>query len=148
MADLAAVRGLDGRFLRGDAGAGLLAAVERGRRLPAAELVTPPADEVPKELRPAVALAMAWTAQLARDEAVDASLLATRSDVVAFLRDEADARLASGWRAELAGRALRALLDGDAALAFDGRGGLVLEVRSREAYGDRPGDAGGGAPPV
>jgi ribonuclease D len=130
-AELATVRGLDGRYLRGDAVPDLLAAVERGRRLPADQLQTPPADEVPKELRPAVALAMAWTAQLSRDVAVDATLLATRSDLVAFLRGDPTARLASGWRAELAGTALRRLVGGDAALAFDGHGRLVIEARSR-----------------
>jgi ribonuclease D len=138
-ADLAAVRGLESRFLRGDAGAGLLAAIERGRSLPAADIQAPPADEVPKELRPAVALAMAWTAQLARDEAVDTTLLATRSDVVAFLRDDPAARLGVGWRAELAGTALRQLLTGEASLAFDGHGGLVLEARSRRPLGSPPG---------
>jgi ribonuclease D len=138
-ADLAAVRGLESRFLRGDAGAGLLAAIERGRSLPAADIQAPPADEVPKELRPAVALAMAWTAQLARDEAVDTTLLATRSDVVAFLRDDPAARLGVGWRAELAGTALRQLLTGEASLAFDGHGGLVLEARSHRPLGSPPG---------
>jgi ribonuclease D len=134
--ELTGVRGLDGRYLRGDAIAELLAAVERGRRLPPEQLRTPPADEVPKELRPAVALAMAWTAQLARDVAVDATLLATRSDLVAFLRGDPTARLASGWRAELAGTALRRLVGGDAALAFDGHGRLVIEARSRRSLDD------------
>jgi ribonuclease D len=131
MKELEAVRGLDGRYLRGEAGPDLLAAVQRGRRLPPEELELPPADEVPKELRPAIALAMAWTAQLARDAAVDTTLLATRSDLVAFLRDEPRARRATGWRADLVGAGLRRLIGGDAALAFDGHGGLVLESRSR-----------------
>jgi ribonuclease D len=131
--ELAGVRGLDSRYLRAGAGAELLAAIERGRRLPADELLLPPVDEVPKELRPAVALAMAWTAQLARDAAVDTALFATRSDLVAFLRDDPAARLAAGWRAELAGTVLRQLVNGEAALAFDGRGGLVVEARSRRS---------------
>jgi ribonuclease D len=137
-AALAAVRGLDSRFLRGDAGAGILAAAERGRHLAPGDLQLPPADEVPKEMRPAVALAMAWMAQLARDEAVDPTLLATRSDVVALLRGDPAARLASGWRAGLAGTALQRLVAGEAALAFDGAGGLVLEARSRRPL-DGPG---------
>jgi len=135
-AELTTVRGLDGRYLRGDAVPDLLAAVQRGRRLPAGELLLPPADEVPKELRPAVALAMAWTAQLARDVAVDTTLLATRSDLVAFLREDPTSRLARGWRAELAGTALRRLVGGDAALAFDGHGRLVVESRSRLPLAD------------
>jgi hypothetical protein len=64
--------------------------------------------------------------------AIDATLLATRSDLVAFLRGEPSARLASGWRADLAGTALRRLVGGDAALAFDGHGRLVIEARSRQ----------------
>ena len=39
------------------------------------------------------------------------------------------ARLADGWRAELVGEPVRRLVQGDAALAFDGKGGLVLEDR-------------------
>jgi ribonuclease D len=140
--ELAAIRGLDGRFLRAELPDELLAAVERGRRLPPEALALPPADEVPRELRPAVALAMAWVAQLARDEAIDAAVLATRSDVVAFLLGQPDGRLGQGWRAELVGEPLRRLVAGDAALAFDGAGGLLVEERSRRPL--RPGGGGAG----
>ena len=64
----------------------VLAAVERGRALPAGDLQLPPADDVPKEFRAAVALLMAWVAQLARDQRVDAAVLATRGDLAAYLR--------------------------------------------------------------
>jgi len=74
---------------------------------------------------------MAWIAQLARDEAVDATLLATRADIVAFLRDDPSARLGSGWRNGLAGATLGRLVHGQAALAFERGGGLVIEERSR-----------------
>jgi ribonuclease D len=143
-ADLAAVRGLESRYLRGDVAAELLDAVERGRKLSTEQLVLPPADEVPRELRPAVALAMAWVAQLARDEAIDATLLATRSDVVAFLLAEEEGRLSAGWRADLVGDPLRRLVSGKAALAFDGRGGLVVEERSRQPLGHAGRDGGRG----
>ncbi|MHB8506750.1 MAG: HRDC domain-containing protein, partial [Acidimicrobiales bacterium] len=131
--ELSSVRGLEPRFLRGDVPAELLAAVERGRRRPEDALVLPPGDEVPRELRPAVALAMAWVAQLARDEAIDAATLATRADLVAFVTGDDSGRLASGWRAGLVGEPLRRLVVGDAAIAFDGAGGLVVEERSRRA---------------
>ena len=98
-----------------------------------ARLQLPPADEVDRNWRPAVALAAAWVAQLSRDERVDASLLATRADLVAFLAEEPGARLASGWRAGLVGKPLQRLVHGDAALAFEGGGRLVLETRSRQA---------------
>ena len=62
------------------------------------------------------ALAAAWIAQLSRDERIDASLLATRADLVAFLSQEPGSRLATGWRAQLVGRQLQRLVGGEAAL--------------------------------
>lgn len=129
-AALERARGLDGRHLRAGVATELLAAVARGRALPSADLAVPPSDEVPREMRPAVALASAWVAQLARDNHVDVALLATRSDIGSFLRGDPASRLATGWRAEMAGRPLRQLLAGRAALAFDANGGLVIEARS------------------
>ncbi|HET9690048.1 MAG TPA: HRDC domain-containing protein [Acidimicrobiales bacterium] len=139
-AALAAIRGLDGRHLRGAVADEVLAAVERGRSLPASEVLAPPTDDVPRELRPAVALGQAWLAQVARDQEVEASLLATRAELSAYLRGDRTVRLARGWRAEMAGAALDALVGGEAALAFDGHGGLVLEARSRERLPARPPD--------
>jgi hypothetical protein len=69
-------------------------------------------------------------AQLAADLEIDAALLATRADLHAFLRREPGARLARGWRHGLVGEPVRLLVEGEAALAFDGRGELVLEARS------------------
>jgi ribonuclease D len=129
---LRAIRGLDGRHLRGDAPAQILDAVIRGRQLSEDALRLPPADEVDRNWRPAVALAAAWIAQLARDERIDASLLATRADLVGFLSDQPTSRLATGWRAELVGRHLARLVAGNAALAFEGAGRLVLEARSHQ----------------
>ena len=70
--------------------------------------------------------------QLARDLRIDTGILATRADLEALLRGDPDARLAHGWRAEVAGGPIRDLLEGRAALAFDGKGGLLLERRSHE----------------
>jgi ribonuclease D len=53
-------------------------------------------------------------------------LLATRNDLVALLRGDLDARLTSGWRAELLGSGVRSLVAGKAALTFDGKGSLKL----------------------
>jgi ribonuclease D len=135
LGELRAIRGMDGRYLRPPAADELLAAIARGTKLPEADLHLPPVDDVPRESRPAVALAAAWVAQLARNEELDASVLATRGDLVAFLRDAPDARLAQGWRATMLGEQLRRLAAGDASLAFDGRGNLVLEARSRQPFG-------------
>ena len=76
-----------------------------------------------------MALVAAWVNQLARDRALDPALLATRADVEALVRGDDDARLATGWRAELAGGPIRRLVSGDAALAFED-GAVVLEERS------------------
>ncbi|HWE54801.1 MAG TPA: HRDC domain-containing protein [Acidimicrobiales bacterium] len=124
------IRGMEGRHVKPAVGAEILAAVDRGRALPADDLCLPPADEVPKELRAPVALVMAWIAQLSRDQRIDASLLATRSDVATFLRGDQNSRLATGWRHDLVAAPLLALVQGHAALSFDGAGGLVLEKRS------------------
>lgn len=130
LADLQGVRGLDGRIPKGEAGAELLAAVERGRNLAEADLRLPPVDEVDRRLRPAITLVSAWIGQLAADLALDPALLATRADLQAFLRGEPGARLANGWRRDLVGEAVARLVDGRAALAFDGAE-LVLEDRRR-----------------
>jgi ribonuclease D len=135
---LAQVRGLEGRHLRAEVTTELLAAVARGLTVPGAQLRLPPADDVPKELRAAVALLMAWVAQLARDERVDAAQLATRGDLAAYLRGDPEARLARGWRSVMVAEPVQALVEGRAVLAFDGAGRLVLEERSGRAFGTGP----------
>ena len=132
LSELRKVRGIEDRHLRGNVGEELLAAIQHGV---SALAPLPPSNvrpEVPRELRAAIGLLTAWVAQLARDLELDATLLATRSDLEELLRDEPDARLGVGWRAELVGRQIRQLLAGEAALAFDGQGGLLLEARSRQ----------------
>ena len=127
--DLAEVRGLEGRRIGAASEAGLLAAVERGRELSDDEIRVPPDAEVDRTRRPAVALAAAWVGQLAVDLEVDASLLATRADLADLLSGR-PSRLDAGWRHEVVGKPVTELAGGSAALAFDGRGGLVLEARS------------------
>ena len=126
---LAKVRGVDKGVAKGALGPAILAAVAEGV---ASDWRPPrpprrPADA--QDLRPAVALVAAWVNQLARDRALDPALLATRADVEAIVRGDDDARLATGWRAELAGGPIRRLVSGDAALAFED-GAVVLEERS------------------
>jgi len=123
------VRGMEGRRLRPELAAGLLEAVERGRSLAPEEIHCPPGDDVPKALRPAVSLMMAWISQIGADQGIDPALLATRSDLAGFVAGDPDCRLASGWRAEMLGEPLRALLEGRAALYFAGDGRLSLEAR-------------------
>jgi ribonuclease D len=123
------VRGLDERHLRGSVPGELLAAVAEGLALPRHRLRVPAAGDVDRDLRPAISLISAWVAQLGRQLHIDPTLLATRADLEALLRGDERARLAHGWRAEVLGQDIRRLVEGRAAIAFDGRGGLVLEDR-------------------
>ena len=128
--DLDKVRSLDPRHLRGGAAEGLLEAVEQGASLPDELVHEPPRDGVDSTFRPAVTLASAWVSQLSRDADLDAALVATRADIELLVRGDASSRLASGWRERVAGGPVRRLLAGEAALAFDGDGQLVIEARS------------------
>lgn len=131
-AALERVRGFDPRSLRPPVRAelvGLMAAATRAtpRRLP-----TPAGSERSRRLRPAATLLSAWLSQRARELQIDPTLLGTRADIEALLDGDPSCRLAEGWRAEIVGSALERLLEGEAALAFTGDGGLVLEARSHE----------------
>lgn len=123
--ELAQCRGVDDRHTRGVIARDILAAVQDGL---ASEAALPAADgeELDRSLRPAVTLVSAWVSEVARQQRIDTALLATRNDLVAFLRGDADARLASGWRGGFLGEGIRRLVAGQAALTFDGRGGLSL----------------------
>lgn len=128
--DLKRVRGVDGRHLKGPVAAALLDAVQRGLERPLDTDDRPRTEDLDRDLRPAVALVSAWVAQLGRDLHLDTTLIATRADLEALLRGDPDARLAEGWRAEVAGEPIRRLVAGEASLAFEKGGGLVLEPRA------------------
>lgn len=105
----------------------LLDAVEAGRAMDESELRRPPRrDDVP-ELDAAVALLAAWVSELATSERIDKKLLATRDDVKDLVYRR-PSRLDDGWRAQLAGRELRRLLDGEAVIRLtDGGRHLRME---------------------
>lgn len=123
--ELAQCRGVDSRSVKGAIAQEILEAVRIGKSAPTPE-APPSSDDLDRDIRPAVALLAAWIAQLAKDERIDASLLATRADLVAQLRGDAGARLGSGWRAELVGDGLSRLLQGSAGLGFVPGQGLRL----------------------
>ena len=125
LSDLAQSRGVDDRHTRGSIGQEILAAVARGKENPV-EISASDGDEVDRHLRPAITLISAWISEVARIEHVDTALLATRNDIVAYLRRDSDARLATGWRLDLIGEQLDDLLQGKAGLSFDGKGGLKM----------------------
>lgn len=126
--DLARIRGVDERQARGRMGEAILAAVAEGLENP-----VPRSDsrsyEVDRHLRPAIGLVSAWVSQLSRDLEIETSILATRADIESLLARDPDSRLATGWRADLLGQPIWQLVNGEAALAFDGRGNLILEAR-------------------
>lgn len=130
--ELAHARGVDDRHTRGAIGKELLEAVQRGL---SADVALPSSDgeELERHLRPAVSLVSAWVSEVARQQRIDTALLATRNDLVSFLRGDADSRLAHGWRNEFLGDGIRRLVEGRAALTFDGRGGLKLIDAERDA---------------
>jgi ribonuclease D len=124
--DLRTTRGVEDRHGKGAIGEELLAAIRAGASDTSAPAVERDENDLERNLRPAVTLVSAWVSQLARDERIDTSILATRSDIVALLARDPDARLSTGWRAGLVGDNIRRLVEGEAALAFDGKGQLRL----------------------
>ncbi len=131
-AGLGRVRGLDDRMRRGKGAVELLEVVEAGLQLNPSDLLLPAIDGgLDRTRRAAASLVTAWVAQRARDLDLDPSILATRSDVEALLEGKSS-RLAEGWRDQIAGGPVRLLAAGQAALAVDPDGRLVLEVRSNQ----------------
>ncbi|MDH3679346.1 MAG: HRDC domain-containing protein [Acidimicrobiia bacterium] len=128
---LSGLRGVEHRHLRNGADQEILTAVKVGQRMTSDQVRPQRSPELPRHLRPVVTLVTAWISQLARDHRLDPALLATRADVEALLKDDPEGRLRHGWRSELAGAPIASLVAGNAAVAFDGDGQLVLEARSR-----------------
>ena len=127
--ELRKVRGLDGRHYKGAVAEGLLGAVATADDLPPLEVDVSRRDNG-NDVRAAVTLVSAWVAQLSRDIDLDPTLVGTRSDIEDLVRGVPDAKMTTGWRHQVVGGPVDDLLSGRAALAFDGRGGLLLEPRS------------------
>lgn len=126
--ELRKVRGLDGRHHKGAVAEGLLAAVAAADDLPPLVGESPRRDNG-NDVRAAVTLVSAWVAQLSRDIDLDPTLVGTRSDIEDLVRGVDGARMTTGWRHQVVGGPVDDLLSGRASLAFDGRGGLILEPR-------------------
>jgi ribonuclease D len=129
---LRGLRGVEGRHLRDGADDEIVAVVKAGKATEPQERAAPRAPELPRHLRPVVTLVTTWIAQLARDHRLDPALLATRADVEHLLKGSDDCRLNEGWRQQLVGKPIAQLVSGEAAVAFDGDGNLVLEARSHQ----------------
>jgi ribonuclease D len=122
-AELERIRGVGGGG-GGRRGEDLLDAVRRGRERPPErppQALRPPAPR--PDDAPLVALGEALLRARAREAGLAYELLAARADlnaIVAAVRegtDEADVRTMRGWRRELAGAELLALLNGDVSLS-------------------------------
>jgi len=123
--ELANVRGVDDRHLSAEYCREIMTAVRDGAKN-SIVLPTSDNDEVDKFARPALTLITAWVGELARKHKIDATLLATRSDITAFLRQAPNARLREGWRATLVGDDLTRILNGEVGLSVDRDGHLKL----------------------
>jgi ribonuclease D len=105
----------------------LLEAVEAGRAMDERELRLPVKIDDGPELDAAVALLVAYIAELAASKQIDRQLVATRDDVKALVYGR-PSRLDTGWRAALAGDGLRRLLAGEAVVRLvDGGRRIQLE---------------------
>ncbi len=123
--ELANTRGVDDRHLSADYCREIMTAVRDGAKN-VVSMPTSDNDDVEKWARPALTLITAWVGELARRHKIDATLLATRNDITAFLRKAPNARLCQGWRAILIGDDLTRILNGEVGLSVDRDGHLKL----------------------
>ena len=123
--ELASTRGVDDRHLSSEFCKEIMTAIREGAQH-TIELPSHESDDVEKWARPALTLITAWIGELARKNKIDATLLATRSDISAFLRKSPDARLMQGWRAAVVGEDLNRILSGTVGLSVDRDGHLKL----------------------
>lgn len=122
--ELMRCRGVDGRAVSGVADE-IVEAVQRGRQS-VVKFPTSGSAEIDPRYRSVVPLVMAWVGELARVHEVDPTFLATRQDVEEFIAGTDSCRLRNGWRRDMVGSDLAGILEGSAALRFDGAGRLEL----------------------
>ncbi len=127
-ADVGRTRGLERRGVSMRDAAEIVEVIAGAKDMPPPRTQPRKANGGP-DLRPAVTLIAAWMSQYADDMNLDPAMLGSRSDIEEFVRS-GESRLAHGWRHDLAGSAIRSLLAGDAAVAFDGDGRVIVEKRS------------------
>ncbi len=127
--DMSKIRGIDDRMTRSESGEALLEVISASLEAPLPKETKPPPKRSRDNRAPA-SLISALITQKARDLGIDASYLATRSDIEAFLEGDPESRILHGWRRDLVGTTVRQIADGDVALAFTDQGDLVIEKRS------------------
>ncbi len=130
VADVSRTRGLERRSVSKRDAAEIVEVIAASKDLEPPEAQARKSSGGP-DLRPAVTLIAAWMSQYADDMNLDPAMLGSRGDIEDFVRS-GESRLAHGWRHDLAGSPIRSLLAGDAAVAFDGDGRVIVEKRSHE----------------
>lgn len=128
---LSHIRGVDPGMVKGSRGTQIIAAVKSGIASDWHPPHPPKRKVERKDHRSAVALATAWIHQVAKDERLDKTLLATRNDIEAFVREDPNSRLEHSWRSKLLGEPLRRLIRGEVALCCE-QSSVVMEARSRQ----------------
>lgn len=126
--DVAATRGLERRSVSKKDAAELVEVIAASADMEPPEAPRRASRGGP-DLRPAVTLIAAWMGQFADDMDLDPAMIGSRAEIEEFVRG-GESRLLHGWRHELVGESISALLDGKAAVAFDGNGRVVVEQRS------------------
>ncbi|TVP90122.1 MAG: ribonuclease D [Thioalkalivibrio sp.] len=112
----------------------LLMAVERGVAMPREEwpVLATRAKPLTETEEVVADVAAALLRDLARQQRIGPEAIGGRRDIVALMRGDGDARLARGWRHEVAGRELQRWLEGRSAIGCD-RDRLALSERDAPA---------------
>jgi len=109
----------------------LFRSIKSGMQLPENQLRIPHiSDTEDRSTKPMLGLALVYVAQKARQLDIDQSILATRADVALFYKGSPGGSIANSWRFSLIGEPLLKLFSGQASLAFDKEGFVILEERS------------------
>ncbi len=123
--DLRRIRGID-RNMSSDRAEAMLRIIDAGVEL-GRDVNMPPVGPLDRAPGAVVALAQAFVGHVAKENELEAALIGNRDDIADFVRGR-DGRLRDGWRWELAGKDLAALIDGEASLGVAGDG-LVLHPK-------------------
>ncbi len=83
----------------------------------------------PKHLTPLVQLCQAWVTSVAQKCQIDAVIVSSKDDIQDLLTNKESARLRNGWRYELVGKEIMALIEGRSAIEIQGREALEIVPR-------------------
>jgi len=100
----------------------LLLAVQRGIDMPREDwpALAPRAKPLTETEEVVADVAMALLREIARQQRIGPEAVASRRDIIALMQGDPDARLARGWRQQVAGNELQRWLDGRSVIGCDG----------------------------